>query len=129
MEQVSDVTERSPDDGVGVAVEPEQRSLAEHREDDVKHNRIPFWAKMDIDRWQAHLMNASEEEAEGSHEDFRLIAWHGNRIVLQADQVDIVVILTSRDGLCFIDCYGEGITTHYIGIIEGMHEVYVAHKK
>lgn len=102
-------------------------SLADHREDDVKANRIPLWAQSDIDRWQAHLMNASYEEAKGSHEYFDLIAWHGNRVVLKGREVDIVVILTARDGLVFIDTYGEGTDSHYIGIMEGFHEVYIAH--
>jgi len=124
---MTDITTPSPDDGVSVAVEPPKMSLAEHRDDDVTHGRIPLWAQSDLDNWQAHLMNASYEEAKGSYEDFRLIAWHGNRVVLQAREVDILVVLEGRDGIVFIDCYGEGMCTHYIGIMEGFHEVYIAH--
>ena len=118
----------SPDDGVGVAVEPQPKSSADIHDEAVKANRIPIWACRDIDQWQAHLMNADEEEAEGSHEYFNLIAWHGNRVVLTGREVDILVVLEARDGLVFIDTYGEDTSTHYVGIMEGFHEVYVAHK-
>jgi len=114
--------------GVPFAVEPPKQSLADSRADAVNRNAIPLWAQSDIDIWTAHLQNSSYEEAKGSYEDFSLLAWDGNRVVLQADQVDIVVILTNRNGVTFIDVYGEGTTQHYVGIMEGFHEVYITHK-
>lgn len=103
-----------------------KHNVAEMREDAVQRNMIPLWAASDIDRWTAHLQNSSFEEAKDSHMDYDLIAWQQNCIVLRACEVDIVVILSHRDGLTLIDCYGEGDVTHYVGIMEGFHEVYIA---
>jgi hypothetical protein len=106
----------------------QKKSGPDIHDEAVKADRIPIWACRDIDQWQAHLMNGDLEEAEGSHEYFRLIAWHGNRVVLEGRESDCLVVLEARDGLVFISCYGEGKTTHYIGYMEGVHEVYVTHR-
>jgi hypothetical protein len=84
---------------------------------------------MDIDRWQQHLMNASEEEAEGSWQDFRLLSDKPGCLIVEALEVDCLLIISSKEGVTFIKCYGEDGCQTYVGIQEDFHEVYVTIKK
>jgi hypothetical protein len=92
-------------------------------------SEIPWWARMDIDRWQQHLMNASEEEAEGSWQDFRLLSDKPGCLIVEALEVDCLLIISSKEGVTFIKCYGEDGCQTYVGIQEDFHEVYVTIKK
>ncbi len=91
-------------------------------------NKIPWWARGDIDRWQRHLMNGTEEEAEGSWADFDLVAEKPGLIIVQAHEVDVLLLISSKEGVTFIKCYGEDGCTTYVGIQADFHEVYTSHE-
>lgn len=103
--------------------------LAKHGIEDSKvihapENKIPWWARMDIDRWQRHLMNGTEKEAEGSWSDFQLVAEKPGLLVVEAYEVDVLLLISSKEGVTFIKCYGETGCVTYVGVQKDHHEVY-----
>lgn len=91
---------------------------------------IPWWACMDIDRWHGHLFHESEEEAKGSYASYSLLGRSGlNTIAVTNHEVDLILVIQPHNGVCHITAYGEDGVTHYVGIIEGLHHVYTAHKE
>jgi hypothetical protein len=69
-------------------------------------------------------MNATEEEAAGSHSDFRLLADKPGLLVIEAHEVDCLLLISHKEGVTFIKCYGENGCQTYVGIQKDFHEVY-----
>ena len=96
-------------------------------------NGIPWWACCDIDRWHGHVGGQDEDEAHGSYASYTLLGTNtranGNRVTVENTEVELILIISRHGGAVFIDAFGEEGVTHYIGIMEGFHETYIAHKE
>jgi hypothetical protein len=88
---------------------------------------IPLWAQGDIDKWIAFSGGQTLEEAKGSHEYFRLLAYEGSKVICEGIETDTILIIWHVEGVTFIKCYGDSDVQLYLGTMEGFHKTYIAY--